>query len=206
MRILTNISEVDFNKTDGLVPAIIQDASTHKVLMLGYMNEESLSKTMQEGKVTFFSRSKGRLWTKGETSGNFLLSQQILLDCDQDTILIKVNPVGPACHTGADTCFDEENVPSNAAFIQQLANIIKARKSDTSGKSYTKSLFDSGIAKMAQKVGEEAVEVVIEAMRDNKELFKEEASDLLFHYLVLIEGMNLSLEEIVEVLAKRHQK
>ncbi len=206
MRILTNTSEVDFNKTDGLVPAIIQDASTHKVLMLAYMNEESLSKTMQEGKVTFFSRSKGRLWTKGETSGNFLLSQQILLDCDQDTILIKVNPVGPACHTGADTCFDEENVPSNAAFIQQLANIIKARKSDTSGKSYTKSLFDSGIAKMAQKVGEEAVEVVIEAMRDNKELFKEEASDLLFHYLVLIEGMNLSLEEIVEVLAKRHQK
>ncbi|MGE0931537.1 bifunctional phosphoribosyl-AMP cyclohydrolase/phosphoribosyl-ATP diphosphatase HisIE [Peijinzhouia sedimentorum] len=206
MRILTKVSEVDFTKTDGLVPAIIQDASTHKVLMLGYMNEESLSKTMQEGKVTFFSRSKGRLWTKGETSGNFLLSQQILLDCDQDTILIKVNPVGPACHTGADTCFDEENVPSNAAFIQQLANIIKARKSDTSGKSYTKSLFDSGIAKMAQKVGEEAVEVVIEAMRDNKELFKEEASDLLFHYLVLIEGMNLSLEEIVEVLAKRHQK
>ncbi len=206
MRILTNTSEVDFNKTDGLVPAIIQDTSTNKVLMLGYMNEESLSKTMEEGKVTFYSRSKGRLWTKGETSGNFLLSQQILLDCDQDTILIKVNPVGPACHTGADTCFDEENVPSNVAFLQQLADIIKARKSDTSGKSYTKSLFDSGIAKMAQKVGEEAVEVVIEAMRNNKELFKEEASDLLFHYLVLIEGMNLNLEDIVEVLAKRHQK
>ncbi|MFZ6665747.1 bifunctional phosphoribosyl-AMP cyclohydrolase/phosphoribosyl-ATP diphosphatase HisIE [Peijinzhouia sedimentorum] len=206
MRILTKISEVDFTKTDGLVPAIIQDASTHKVLMLGYMNEESLSKTLREGKVTFFSRSKGRLWTKGETSGNFLLSQQILLDCDQDTILIMVNPVGPVCHTGVDTCFDEENVPSNVAFIQQLTEIIKARKSDTSGKSYTKSLFDSGIAKMAQKVGEEAVEVVIEAMRDNKELFKEEASDLLFHYLVLIEGMDLSLEEIVEVLAKRHQK
>jgi phosphoribosyl-AMP cyclohydrolase / phosphoribosyl-ATP pyrophosphohydrolase len=206
MRILTKISEVDFTKTDGLVPAIIQDANTNKVLMLGYMNEESLSKTIEEGRVTFYSRSKGRLWTKGETSGNFLLSQQILLDCDQDTILIKVNPVGPACHTGADTCFNEKNVPSNVAFIQQLAEIIKARKSDTSGKSYTKSLFDSGIAKMAQKVGEEAVEVVIEAMRNNKELFKEEASDLLFHYLVLIEAMDLDLEEIVEVLAKRHQK
>ncbi len=206
MRILTKISEVDFTKTDGLVPAIIQDANTNKVLMLGYMNEESLSKTIEEGRVTFYSRSKGRLWTKGETSGNFLLSQQILLDCDQDTILIKVNPVGPACHTGADTCFNEKNVPSNVAFIQQLAEIIKARKSDTSGKSYTKSLFDSGISKMAQKVGEEAVEVVIEAMRDNKELFKEEASDLLFHYLVLIEAMDLSLEDIVEVLAKRHQK
>lgn len=206
MRILTKISEVDFTKTDGLVPAIIQDANTNKVLMLGYMNEESLSKTIEEGRVTFYSRSKGRLWTKGETSGNFLLSQQILLDCDQDTILIKVNPVGPACHTGDDTCFDEKNVPSNVAFIQQLAEIIKARKSDTSGKSYTKSLFDSGIAKMAQKVGEEAVEVVIEAMRNNKELFKEEASDLLFHYLVLIEAMDLSLEDIVEVLAKRHQK
>lgn len=206
MRILTKISEVDFTKTDGLVPAIIQDANTNKVLMLGYMNEESLSKTIEEGRVTFYSRSKGRLWTKGETSGNFLLNQQILLDCDQDTILIKVNPVGPACHTGADTCFNEKNVPSNVAFIQQLAEIIKARKSDTSGKSYTKSLFDSGIAKMAQKVGEEAVEVVIEAMRNNKELFKEEASDLLFHYLVLIEAMDLSLEDIVEVLAKRHQK
>jgi phosphoribosyl-AMP cyclohydrolase / phosphoribosyl-ATP pyrophosphohydrolase len=206
MRILTKISEVDFTKTDGLVPAIIQDANTNKVLMLGYMNEESLSKTIEEGRVTFYSRSKGRLWTKGETSGNFLLSQQILLDCDQDTILIKVNPVGPACHTGADTCFNEKNVPSNVAFIQQLAEIIKARKSDTSGKSYTKSLFDSGIAKMAQKVGEEAVEVVIEAMSNNKELFKEEASDLLFHYLVLIEAMDLSLEDIVEVLAKRHQK
>lgn len=206
MRILTKVSEVDFTKTDGLVPAIIQDASTNKVLMLGYMNEESLQKTLEEGKVTFYSRSKGRLWTKGETSGNFLLSQQILLDCDQDTILIMVNPVGPACHTGADTCFNEKNVPSNVAFIQQLAEIIKARKSDTSGKSYTKSLFDSGIAKMAQKVGEEAVEVVIEAMRDNKELFKEEASDLLFHYLVLIQGMDLNLEDIVEVLAKRHQK
>lgn len=206
MRILTKISEVDFTKTEGLVPAIIQDANTNKVLMLGYMNEESLSKTIEEGRVTFYSRSKGRLWIKGETSGNFLLIQQILLDCDQDTILIKVNPVGPACHTGADTCFNEKNVPSNVAFIQQLAEIIKARKSDTSGKSYTKSLFDSGIAKMAQKVGEEAVEVVIEAMRNNKELFKEEASDLLFHYLVLIEAMDLDLEEIVEVLAKRHQK
>jgi len=206
MRILKNISEVNFAKSDGLVPAVIQDVNTEKVLMLGYMNAESLSKTMDEGKVTFFSRSKGRLWTKGETSGNFLFSQQILLDCDQDTLLIKVKPVGPACHTGDDTCFNEKNVPSNVAFIQQLADVIKARKTDESGKSYTKSLFDSGIAKMAQKVGEEAVEVVIEAMRDNKDLFKEEASDLLFHYLVLIEGMGLSLEDIVEVLAKRHKK
>ena len=206
MRILKNTSEVNFAKSDGLVPAVIQDANTDKVLMLGYMNAESLSKTIEEGKVTFFSRSKGRLWTKGETSGNYLYSQEILIDCDQDTLLIKVKPVGPACHTGDDTCFNEENVPSNVAFIQYLADVIKARKADESGKSYTKSLFDSGIAKMAQKVGEEAVEVVIEAMRDNKELFKEEASDLLFHYLVLIEGMGLSLEDIVKVLAKRHQK
>ncbi len=206
MRILTTISDVNFAKSDGLVPAIIQDANTDKVLMLGYMNEESLRKTMEEGKVTFSSRSKSRLWTKGETSGNFLFSQQILLDCDQDTILIKVNPVGPVCHTGDDTCFNEANIPSNVAFIQQLADIIKVRKSDTSGKSYTKSLFDSGIAKIAQKVGEEAVETVIEAMRNNQELFKEEASDLLFHYLVLIEGMGLSLEDIVAILAKRHKK
>ena len=206
MRILKNTSEVNFAKSDGLVPAVIQDANTDKVLMLGYMNAESLSKTIEDGKVTFFSRSKGRLWTQGETSGNYLYSQEILIDCDQDTLLIKVKPVGPACHTGDDTCFNEENVPSNVAFIQYLADVIKARKADESGKSYTKSLFDSGIAKMAQKVGEEAVEVVIEAMRDNKELFKEEASDLLFHYLVLIEGMGLSLEDIVKVLAKRHQK
>jgi phosphoribosyl-ATP pyrophosphohydrolase/phosphoribosyl-AMP cyclohydrolase len=135
MRIVKNVSEVNFAKSDGLVPAIIQDANTDKVLMLGYMNAESLSKTMEEGKVTFYSRSKSRLWTKGETSGNFLYSQQILLDCDQDTLLIKAKPVGPACHTGDDTCFNEENVPSNAAFIQQLADIIKARKTDESGKS-----------------------------------------------------------------------
>jgi phosphoribosyl-ATP pyrophosphohydrolase/phosphoribosyl-AMP cyclohydrolase len=205
MRNLENIESVNFDKVNGLIPAIIQDASTSKVLMLGYMNAESLQKTITEGRVTFFSRSKQRLWTKGESSGNFLDVKAILLDCDADTLLIKVNPIGPVCHTGDDTCFDEENV-DKGQFIFELMDIIKSRKSADLGKSYTRSLFESGIAKMAQKVGEEAVETVIEAMANNKDKFKEEAADLLFHYLVLIEAMDLNFSDIASVLKNRHKK
>ena len=195
----------DFTKGDGLLPAIIQDATTAKVLMQGYMNAEALDKTRKEGKVTFWSRSKERLWTKGETSGNFLLVEDILLDCDQDSILIKATPQGPTCHTGADTCFNESN-SSRTGFIDQLRNIIKDRKENPSDKSYTASLFAKGINKVAQKVGEEAVELVIEAKDDDKDLFMGEAADLLFHYLVLLEAKGYSLDEVMEVLEARHRK
>jgi phosphoribosyl-AMP cyclohydrolase / phosphoribosyl-ATP pyrophosphohydrolase len=205
MRNLENTESVNFDKINGLIPAIIQDASTSKVLMLGYMNAESLQKTITEGRVTFFSRSKQRLWTKGESSGNFLDVKAILLDCDADTLLIKVNPIGPVCHTGDDTCFDEGNM-DKGQFVFELMDIIKSRKSADLGKSYTRSLFESGIAKMAQKVGEEAVETVIEAMANNKDKFKEEAADLLFHYLVLIEAMDLNFSDIASVLKNRHKK
>lgn len=196
---------IDFDKNGGLVPAVIQDAATDKVLMLGYMNEESLLKTQQEGIVTFFSRSKNRLWTKGETSGNFLKVKHILLDCDQDTLLIKVDPVGPVCHTGADTCFDEKN-SGKAAFLNYLKNVIRTRREQPADSSYTASLFEKGINKVAQKVGEEAVELVIEAKDNNPELFKGEAADLLFHFLVLLEYKQIDLDEIIEVLQKRHRK
>ncbi len=196
---------INFEKGGGLVPAIIQDWQTGKVLMLGYMNEEALNKTRNEGKVTFYSRTKGRLWTKGETSGNFLNVKDIILDCDQDTLLIKADPIGPTCHTGADTCFDEFN-GSNALFLHYLQEIISERRNSTADKSYTKSLFDKGINKIAQKVGEEAVELVIEAKDDNDELFKNEAADLLFHLLVLLEAKGFKLEDIIGVLADRHKK
>lgn len=196
---------LDFKKGNGLVPAIIQDWSTNKVLMLGYMNEEALTKTKAEGKVTFFSRTKNRLWTKGETSGNFLFVKEIISDCDLDTVLIKADPKGPTCHTGADTCFDENN-GSNALFFHYLQQVIKDRKSSTADKSYTKSLFDKGINKIAQKVGEEAVEVVIEAKDNDDNLFKNEVADLIFHLLVLLEAKGVGLEEIVEVLKERHKQ
>jgi phosphoribosyl-ATP pyrophosphohydrolase/phosphoribosyl-AMP cyclohydrolase len=196
---------IDFEKNGGLVPAIIQDAQTEKVLMLGYMTEEALEKTKQEGIVTFFSRSKNRLWTKGETSGNFLKVVHILLDCDQDTLLIKVNPVGPVCHTGADTCFEEKN-QGKAVFLNYLKEIIRNRKQQPTEKSYTTSLFAKGINKIAQKVGEEAVELVIEAKDTNDDLFKGEAADLLFHFLVLLEQKNIDLDEVIEVLQSRHKK
>ncbi len=197
--------KIDFNKGDGMVPAIIQDASTDKVLMLGYLNEAAYQQTVDEGKVTFFSRSKQRLWTKGETSGNFLYVKEILLDCDQDTLLIKVDPVGPVCHTGEDTCFKESNV-DKAAFLNYLKKIIKSRKESPDEKSYTSSLFKLGMNKIAQKVGEEAVELVIEAMDNNLDLFKGEAADLLFHYLVLLEAKKVDLNEVIEVLQTRHKK
>ena len=194
---------LDFAKGDGLIPVIIQDAMTNKVLMLGYMNEAALDKTKAEGKVTFFSRSKQRLWTKGETSGNFLHVVNIAEDCDNDTLLIKVNPVGPVCHTGADTCFKESNETDN--FLLHLESVIQDRKNNPSEKSYTTSLFKKGINKVAQKVGEEAVELVIEAKDDDKELFMGEAADLMYHYLVLLAAKDYELKEVIEVLKERHE-
>ncbi|WP_262494512.1 bifunctional phosphoribosyl-AMP cyclohydrolase/phosphoribosyl-ATP diphosphatase HisIE [Algoriphagus formosus] len=196
---------IDFSKMNGLIPAIVQDAVSGKVLMQGYMNEEALEKTKKSGMVTFFSRSKNRLWTKGETSGNFMELVSIAGDCDGDSILVKANPRGPVCHTGSDTCWDEEN-SSKTGFIDQLRAIIKDRKNNPSDKSYTASLFAKGINKVAQKVGEEAVEIVIEAKDDNKELFLGEAADLLFHYLVLLEAKGYELDEVMEVLIDRHSK
>jgi len=197
--------KIDFDKySDGLVPAIIQDANTNKVLMLGFMNEAALNKTNEIKKVTFFSRSKNRLWTKGEESGNFLLLEDIKVDCDNDTLLIKANPVGPVCHTGADTCWDEKN--SNDNFLLELETIITGRKNNPSEKSYTSSLFAKGINKIAQKVGEEAVELVIEAKDDDAELFKNEAADLLFHYLILLQAKGYKLNDIIDILKERHSK
>jgi phosphoribosyl-ATP pyrophosphohydrolase/phosphoribosyl-AMP cyclohydrolase len=191
----------DFLKQD-LIPAIVQDADTNVVLMLGYMNEEAFSRTQKENRVTFFSRSKNRLWTKGETSGNFLNVKSILLDCDNDTLLIKAKPAGPACHTGADTCFNEKNAGS---FLSTLQQIIKDRKKNPSEGSYTASLFKEGINKIAQKVGEEATEVIIEAKDNDPGKFKNESADLLFHFLVLLEAKGISLEEVVETLEQRHK-
>jgi phosphoribosyl-ATP pyrophosphohydrolase/phosphoribosyl-AMP cyclohydrolase len=196
---------IDFKKMGGLVPAIVQDAISGKVLMQGYMNEEALAKTQETGKVTFYSRSKERLWTKGETSGNFMELVSVAVDCDGDAILVKANPRGPVCHTGSDTCFDEVNT-SKTGFLDQLRTIIKDRKNNPSDKSYTASLFAKGINKIAQKVGEEAVEIVIEAKDDNKDLFLGEAADLMFHYLILLEAKGYELDEVMEVLIARHKK
>ena len=196
---------INFTKMNGLIPAIVQDALTGKVLMQGYMNEVAFAKTQETGLVTFFSRSKNRLWTKGETSGNFMELVSMAVDCDGDSILIKANPKGPVCHTGSDTCWDEENF-SKTGFIDRLRAIIKYRKNNPSDQSYTASLFAKGINKVAQKVGEEAVEIVIEAKDDNKELFLGEAADLLFHYLVLLEAKGYELDEVMEVLIRRHKK
>lgn len=193
----------DFSK--GLVPAIIQDASTLKVLMLGYMNEEAFTQTITEKRVTFFSRSKNRLWTKGETSENYLDVVNVAIDCDQDTILIQANPAGPTCHTGSETCFNESN-KDNAAWLDHLKHIIRSRKNASVDSSYTASLFQKGTHKIAQKVGEEAVELVIEALMKNDDLFKGEAADLIFHLLVLLEDRGIGLEEIVKTLQARHQK
>ncbi|NBB21505.1 bifunctional phosphoribosyl-AMP cyclohydrolase/phosphoribosyl-ATP diphosphatase HisIE [Runella sp. CRIBMP] len=198
--------KINFEKSpDGLVPAVVQDHETGKVLMLGYMNEEALAKTEAEKVVTFFSRSKQRLWTKGETSGNFLEVKAILVDCDQDTILIKAHPIGPTCHTGADTCFFEKN-EGKASFLNYLQKqIIRDRKNNPSDASYTSKLFQRGVNKIAQKVGEEAVELVIEAKDTNDHLFKNEAADLLFHYLILLEQRGMDLDDIVDVLKERHK-
>lgn len=196
---------IDFNKnSDGLVPAIIQDFVTRQVLMLGYMNKEAYEKTVETGKATFFSRTKNRLWTKGEESGNFLNIISIKNDCDNDTLLIKVKPVGPTCHKGTDTCWDETNEQS-FGFLSELESIITSRRVNAnSEKSYVASLFEKGINKIAQKVGEEAVEIVIEAKDDNEELFLNEGADLLFHYLILLQAKGHTLKDIVKVLEGRH--
>jgi len=196
---------IHFNKyADDLVPTIVQDAITQKVLMVGFMNQEALGATLISKKVTFFSRSKNRLWTKGEESGNFLQLKSYLVDCDADTILIKAVPAGPTCHTGADTCFGEVNIATD--FLYQLEQIIESRKSVAETDSYVSSLFAKGINKIAQKVGEEAVELVIEAKDNNDDLFLGEAADLLFHYLVLLNVKGFNLQQVISILQKRHSK
>lgn len=194
---------IDFNKGNGLVPAIIQDARTQQVLMLGYMNEEAFNATVETGNVTFYSRSKERLWMKGESSGNVMHVEEIRVDCDNDTLLIKANPSGPVCHTGANTCFNETDAKG---FLYQLEATISERIVSQSDDSYTSKMFRKGINKMAQKVGEEAVEVVIEAKDDNMELFENEAADLLYHLLLLLRAKNSGLENIEQILKERHRK
>lgn len=195
---------LDFQKSNGLIPAIIQDNNTLKVLMLGFMNKEALTKTEESGKVTFFSRTKNRLWTKGEESGNFLNVVSITPDCDNDTLLIKVNPVGPVCHTGNDTCWNEEN-KTDIAFLQYLSEFIQKRFKEMPEGSYTTSLFQKGINRMAQKVGEEAVETVIEAVNGTDEGFLYEASDMIYHLIVLLTSKGYSLADLAKELEKRHK-
>ncbi len=193
----------DFGKTDGLIPAVIQDVYTKNVLMLGFMNDEALAKTQSEGMVTFYSRSKKRLWTKGETSGNFLMVKDIKIDCDNDTLLIQVDPVGPVCHTGSDTCFSsDKNKSTDLGFLEET---IQERKANPKEGSYTNLLLNKGMNKVAQKVGEEAVELVIEAKDDNEELFLNEASDLMYHYLVLLAAKGYELNDVIKVLKERHK-
>ena len=194
---------IDFNKGNGLVPVVIQDNNTLQVLMVGYMNEEAFKKTMKEKKVTFFSRSKNRLWTKGDTSGNYLYVEEVLTDCDNDSILIKVNPTGPVCHTGTISCFGDE---SAKGFVYELEHIINQRINNNIKESYTNQLYKKGINKVAQKVGEEAVELIIEAKDENITLFKNEAADLLYHLLILLKVKRVNLESIEEVLKERHKK
>lgn len=194
--------KIDFTKGNGLVPVIIQDYATLQVLMLGFMNQEALEQTTREGRVTFFSRSKNRLWTKGETSGNYLYVKDIQDDCDNDTILIKVNPSGPTCHKGSNSCFGDDTAKG---FLYNLEQIINQRIDDNEPDSYTNKLFKKGINKVAQKVGEEAVELVIESKDNNDELFKNEAADLLYHLLILLKAKGCSLQEIEEVLRERHK-
>jgi len=195
---------IDFKEyQDSLVPAVIQDVTTKNVLMLGFMNEEAYAKTVETKKVTFYSRSKQRLWTKGEESGNYLNLVEILNDCDNDTLLIKVNPVGPVCHKGTDTCWSEKNEKN---FLFQLEDIIEKKRGESPETSYTASLFKKGINKIAQKVGEEAIETVIEAKDNNDDLFLNESADLLFHYLILLQAKNFKLQDIIEVLEKRNKK
>lgn len=195
---------INFNKySDGLVPAIVQDAQTQKVLMLGFMNQEAIDATITLQKVTFFSRTKNRLWTKGEESGHILNFVSLQLDCDQDTILIQAHPMGPVCHKGTGTCWGESNDP---LFLDVLEKVIADRKSATAESSYVASLFAKGVNKIAQKVGEEAVEMVIEAKDDNKDLFLNESADLLFHYLILLQAKGYTLKDVVTILAQRHKK
>lgn len=193
----------DFSKyADGLVPVIVQDFTTNVVLMLGFMNEEALVRTQQEGTVCFYSRSKQRLWTKGESSGHFLHVKEIITDCDNDTLLVKAAPAGPVCHTGADTCFNETNPKFS---LQKLENIIAERKANPSASSYTASLFAKGINKIAQKVGEEAVELVIESKDNDADKFLNEAADLLYHYLILLQQKDFRLADVVQKLSEREK-
>ena len=203
---MLDISSIDFKKVNGLVPIIAQDVDTQKVLMLGFANEDALQATMDTGKLTFYSRSKNRLWTKGEESGNFLDVVSMALDCDKDTILAKVKPHGPVCHTGTDTCWAEANPPSELQFIEKLEHVIEDRKKRFNAEnSYVASLFAKGINKIAQKVGEEAVEMVIESKDDNADLFLGEAADLLFHYLILLQAKGYKIESVLKILKDRHK-
>jgi phosphoribosyl-AMP cyclohydrolase / phosphoribosyl-ATP pyrophosphohydrolase len=197
------MKQIDFTKGNGLVPVIIQDYATLQVLMLGYMNQEALEKTRTDCKVTFFSRSKNRLWTKGETSGNFLFVKEILTDCDNDSILIKVKPAGPTCHNGTNSCFGTD---TSKGFLYNLEQIVNQRIDDDEKDSYTNKLYKKGINKVAQKVGEEAVELVIESKDNNAELFRNEAADLLYHLLILLKAKGTSLQAVEEVLMERHKK
>jgi phosphoribosyl-ATP pyrophosphohydrolase/phosphoribosyl-AMP cyclohydrolase len=197
-----NMNQIDFNKGNGFVPAVIQDITTLRVLMVGFMNEEALEKTNKEGKVTFFSRSRNRLWAKGETSGNYLIVKEITADCDNDSLLIKVDPAGPVCHTGNISCFSDD---SANGFLYKLEKIINKRIDENVQDSYTNKIFSEGINKAAQKVGEEAVELIIEAKDDNIDLFKNEAADLFYHLLILLKTKGVSLSEIEDVLMNRHQ-
>ena len=196
---------IDFNKMNGLVPAIIQDADTQKVLMLGYMNEEAYGKTVETGKVTFFSRTKNRLWTKGESSGNFLEVVSIKNDCDNDTLLIQVHPTGPVCHTGTDTCWGEKNESNPLTFLSELQDFIEKRHEEMPEGSYTTSLFKDGLNRMAQKVGEEALEAVIEAVNGTNDRLIYEGSDMLYHLIVLLTAKGLRIEQMVNELKERHQ-
>ncbi|MGE0588644.1 MAG: bifunctional phosphoribosyl-AMP cyclohydrolase/phosphoribosyl-ATP diphosphatase HisIE [Cyclobacteriaceae bacterium] len=198
-----DITSIQFDRATGLVPGIVQDKDTGKVLMLGYLNQEALLKTLEEKRVTFYSRSKKRLWTKGETSKNYLEVDEILQDCDQDALLIKVHPQGPVCHTGADTCFNE----SNSEFdLNKLEGVIRERIKNPTEGSYTAKLLKEGINKIAQKVGEEAVELVIESKDENKARLLNEAADLMYHYLLLLAAKDSSLKEVVNVLQQRHEQ
>ncbi len=204
MKELKDISLIDFEKLNGLVPAVVQDNQTQKVLMVGFMNADAVNKTMETRQVTFFSRTKNRLWTKGEESGNFLNVVSVLIDCDNDTLLVKANPVGPVCHTGADTCFEEINQGNDIYFLTYLQDFIDKRKREMPQGSYTTSLFESGTRKIAQKVGEEAVETIIGAMANDDENFIYEAGDLLYHLIVLLSHKGYRIEDIVAELRKRH--
>jgi phosphoribosyl-AMP cyclohydrolase / phosphoribosyl-ATP pyrophosphohydrolase len=196
------MNKPDFTKGNGLVPVIIQDLITMQVLMLGFMNEEALDKTLREGKVTFFSRSKERLWTKGETSGNYLFVNEITTDCDNDTLLIKVRPSGPVCHTGSISCFNEDQ---SKGFLYKLEQIVSQRIDENEEDSYTNKIYKQGINRVAQKVGEEVVELIIEAKDNNQTLFKNEAADLLYHLLILLKTKGVTLSDIEDILKDRHK-
>lgn len=197
--------DLDFNKAGGLIPAVIQDAVTGKVLMVGFMNEEAYNRTASEKLVTFYSRTRQRLWTKGEESGNCLDVVDMLVDCDNDTLLVKVHPRGPVCHTGNDTCFSESNEPDGVLFLEYLQGYISRRRREMPQGSYTTRLFEAGINKIAQKVGEEAVELVIEAKDQNDDLFLNEAADLMYHFIVLLTARGYSLADVAGVLSARHR-